>query len=84
MSSACLCRRRVISWKTIATTTVGVDILQLVKCFCAKLIYLEHCSICTAIKMHEKNLEMKMLREDMEKKMRDQLVSFCFKRIPTV
>lgn len=28
----------------------------------------------TAVKMHEKNLEMKQLREDMEKKMREQLV----------
>ena len=28
-----------------------------------------------ALRMHEKNLEMKTLREVMEKKMRDQLVS---------
>ena len=34
--------------------------------------------------MHEKNLEMKILREDMEKKMRDQLVSFSFRHIPAV
>jgi hypothetical protein len=28
--------------------------------------------------MHEKNLEMKHLREVMEKKMKDQLVRFCY------
>jgi hypothetical protein len=30
-----------------------------------------------AQRMHEKNLEMKHLREVMEKKMKDQLVSDC-------
>lgn len=30
-----------------------------------------------AILMHEKNVEMKQLREDMEKKMREQLVRLC-------
>jgi len=76
MSSAYLCRRRAISWKTTATTMVS-DIQQKVS-FSSAFIDLNTVLFFAAVKMHEKNLEMKHLREDMEKKMRDQLVTCIF------